>query len=436
MNCWSKWPIAFASAVNERSFVARLGGDEFAIIMRPTNGPPTFERAFTRAQITAEAICVEAAFIGNAKVPVEAAFGLALLEPHQDPVSVLSRADMAMYAAKRSGALIREFTPDMEQDNARDLILTTELDAALAAGDIIAHLQPKVSIDTLAIIGVEVLARWNHSVFGLLQPDAFVHLIELSGRIGKFTTRMIGLGLDAAVEARRHGTDLAVAVNVPARGLLDNGFVDSVIAMCAARDLVPSILTVELTEGELMDSAGLGSAVLCDLADAGVRLSIDDFGTGYSSFARLVDLPISEVKIDKSFVQGLDLRTNQVIVRTIVEMGRSLGYQIVAEGVETGAQLDFLRGLGTELSAAQGFAFGRPQPLDALLRASPEPTRADPGALPVRHEVRRPTRCLSVSPMASRRRGRPEIGQELRIGAIEHEPDVDGWCRHHSLLGG
>jgi EAL domain-containing protein (putative c-di-GMP-specific phosphodiesterase class I) len=228
------------------------------------------------------------------------------------------------------------------------------------------HVQPQARLDSGAVVGVEALVRWQHPELGWISPDEFIPVAERSGLIGPLTSRVLNSSLAACAEWRDAGHDLGVAVNLSTRSLQDGGLVDEVARLLVRHDVPAHRLTLEITEGSVMADPARAVALLYQLQDLGVRLSVDDFGTGYSSLSYLKRLPVHEVKVDRSFVTGLREQGDDVaIVRAIVDLGRHLGLEVVAEGIEDQTTWDLLASMGCDL--VQGWHLARPMPTDELL---------------------------------------------------------------------
>ena len=227
----------------------------------------------------------------------------------------------------------------------------------LLDGELELWFQPKIDLRTGAVAELEALARWQHPERGLLAPAHFIELCEVSGLIGELTFRV----LDRAIETMVSWPDVRVAINVPVRNLYSRRLPEQIADRLATAGLDPGRLIIEITEREIMEDHRAVVEVLEELDGLGTRISIDDFGTGFSSLTHLRRLPISEIKIDQSFIGGmLDRENDYIIARSIIDLAHNLGRRVVAEGVEDTATLDLLRGLGCD--AAQGFLFGRPGP--------------------------------------------------------------------------
>lgn len=332
--------------------VARLGGDEFAMVVAGAD-----ENSLTEIAERVAAAVKAPVKLGGIDVEVAASIGGAVSPVHgDDPHLLLQRADVAMYDAKRSGRSFHLYEPDDDRHSRERLALMGEL-RQLLDGELELWFQPKIDLRTGAVAELEALARWQHPERGLLAPAHFIELCEVSGLIGELTFRV----LDRAIETMVSWPDVRVAINVPVRNLYSRRLPEQIADRLATAGLDPGRLIIEITEREIMEDHRAVVEVLEELDGLGTRISIDDFGTGFSSLTHLRRLPISEIKIDQSFIGGmLDRENDYIIARSIIDLAHNLGRRVVAEGVEDTATLDLLRGLGCD--AAQGFLFGRPGP--------------------------------------------------------------------------
>jgi EAL domain-containing protein (putative c-di-GMP-specific phosphodiesterase class I) len=271
-----------------------------------------------------------------------------------------------MYDAKTSPRSLRLYEPELDSSNPRRLTLVSDLRAALHDGAIEVHVQPQARLSDGAVVGVEALVRWQHPQFGWVPPDEFIPIAERSGLIGPLTTRVLVAKLGACAQWRAAGHDLGVAVNLSARSLHDADLVDEVARLLRRHGVPADRLTLEVTEGSVMIDPTRAIALLHALRDLGIRLSVDDFGTGYSSMSYLSRLPVHEVKVDRSFVATLaDGGDDVAIVRAIIDLGRNLGLDVVAEGVEDPAAWQLLKSMLCDL--VQGWELARPMPTGELL---------------------------------------------------------------------
>jgi diguanylate cyclase len=272
---------------------------------------------------------------------------------------------VAMYDAKRSRAGVALYDSARHADSSGHLGLVEDLRTALATGQLVLHHQPQLDIATGATVGVEALVRWQHPARGLLGPGDFLPLAEVHGLMGALTEEVLGQAVAQAAAWRREGLDLHMSVNLSASNLLDAALPDRVAGLLEQHALPPGSLVLEVTESVLLTDPERSLAVVGALADLGVTVSIDDFGTGYSSLAYLRDLPVAELKLDRSFTADLltDARTGAIVASTI-ELAHRLGLRVVAEGVEDEATLRHLQSLDCDIS--QGYLHARPLPADQL----------------------------------------------------------------------
>jgi diguanylate cyclase (GGDEF)-like protein len=340
--------------------VARLGGDEFAFLVADEIRPDAALR-FARRLLHALDQPVD---LDGVDVQIGASIGLACAPEHaRDASGVLKRADLAMYDAKGAGAGARLYEPAMDTTDPQRLALVGELRHAIEHGELKVHVQPKASLITNQITGVEALVRWKHPTLGSVPPDQFVPVAERSGLIRPLTMLVLRQALEACATWRATGREISVAVNLSARSLVDLDLVDDVSRLLRRYDVPPHLLTLELTESSVMTDPARAMGLLVSLQDMGVRLSIDDFGTGYSSLSYLKRLPVHEVKIDRSFITHMVTDADDAtIVRSIIDLARNLSLDVVAEGVEDREAWLHLAALGC--TSVQGYHLARPMPLE------------------------------------------------------------------------
>jgi diguanylate cyclase len=341
--------------------LARLGGDEFCVLLPGVSGQLEAVRVAERIiEVLEEPFDLDGIVLG-----IEASCGISLAPIDGDSADLLlQRADIAMYVAKDSQASVVVYTKELNVSTPDRVALLGDLRNAVARNEFILHYQPKASMRTGAIEGAEALIRWEHPTLGLLYPDSFIPEAERSGLIEPMTHWV----LEEALRQSRQWMDRAaphvprafsMAVNLSARSLLDASLPDVVQGALSRWGVAPHLLDLEITETIIMTDPARARRVLTELADIGVTLSIDDFGTGYSSLAYLRDLPVHQLKIDRSFVQELGARSGDaVIVRSVVDLARNLGLRTIAEGVEDAATWEQLTDLGCD--SAQGFYLARP----------------------------------------------------------------------------
>jgi diguanylate cyclase (GGDEF)-like protein len=343
--------------------VARLGGDEFAVLLPGANA----EGASAVAGKLRAALH-QPLLLNEVTLDLDASIGIAAYPDHgSDAAELLQHADVAMYLAKLThvGSLV--YDPSVDQHSPKRLALLGGLRLALERDQLLLHYQPKADLQSGDVRGVEALVRWRHPEHGLLGPGEFIPLAERTGLIHPLTKAVLDTALEQAARWRRAGHSLSVAVNVSTRCLLDPTFPDQVAGQLADREVPPQLLVLEITESAVMADPARALQVLRGLHALGVAIAIDDFGTGYSSMAYLKELPVDELKIDRSFVNQMAASPRDaVIVRSTIDLGHNLGLRVVAEGVETRQDWEALTALGCDL--AQGYYLGRPMPAAELER--------------------------------------------------------------------
>ena len=334
--------------------IARLGGDEFAVLTPDAKHPE--DVVGTARKILAS---LEGPFaIGDQMVETGASIGIAMYPVHgDDPSTLLRRADVAMYVAKRSGGGHALYQPEQEAQTIRRSGLAGELRRSIPQGELVLHYQPQVTLATGAINAVEALVRWNHPREGLMPPDRFIPMAEETGIIHPLTAWVIDSALEQLCKWLNSGLDISISLNVSPRNIEDHSLEEMVARAIGNFKVDPSRLTLEITEGVAMAAAA--AKALHRLHEIGVRLSLDDFGTGYSSLLYLMRLPVNEIKIDRSFVSALATDPDSgAIVRSAVGLGHNLGLRVVAEGLQDRVAEAVL--VEAHCDAAQGFLVGRP----------------------------------------------------------------------------
>ncbi|WP_433219976.1 putative bifunctional diguanylate cyclase/phosphodiesterase [Dactylosporangium sp. CS-047395] len=345
-----------AAALRTSDTVARLAGDEFAILL-PATGAEDAARLAGRVQ----AALHRSFDLGTVTVDIEVSIGVA--SSASGTADELVRcADIAMYTAKETKAGIVAYHPAMHTEDTSRLQLLGDLRRALDADDQISlHYQPKVSLADGAVCGVEALVRWRHPERGPIAPGDFIPVAETTGLINRLTLYVLRHAVAQSRAWMDAGRELTVAVNLSPRCLLDPGLVDDVTRLLSTHGVPAARLRLEVTESAVMANPAQATATLKQLHDLGVRLSIDDYGTGYSSMAYLKQLPVDELKVDRTFVMNMDTdHDDAILVRGAVELGHNLGLTVVAEGVEREAHVLALRSLGCDI--AQGYHYARPMP--------------------------------------------------------------------------
>ncbi len=344
--------------VRESDLVSRFGGDEFVLLLAGAEQPAAaLEVAGKLLAAIGAPLPVEAALIS-----VTPSIGIALFPEHGGtPAELIKHADTAMYHAKSGGrARCRFFEPAMAASAWAELAMESRLTQAVRDGEFVLEFQPQLALQDQRLMGVEALVRWNHPERGLVSPDEFIPVAEARLLILPIGHWVLQQALGSAVRWRQQGLcDVPVAVNLSNLQFQALGFVETVEQALTEAGAEGAMLELELTERMLMDDLPTVQAALRRLKAIGVQIAVDDFGTGYSSLGHLKDLPLDRLKIDRSFVQDLPGdRGSAAIARAIVQMGRALGLQVVAEGVETHAQSQWLREQGCD--AQQGYLCGGP----------------------------------------------------------------------------
>ncbi len=350
------------AAVTDTGFVARLGGDEFAVLLASVTDQAEAIRFAERLLAT----FADQVTLGELTLDVRASVGLAFFPEHgMDADALMQRADIAMYVAKGAKRGYEVYSPEADRYAPERLALIADLHRAINGTGLFLAYQPKIDLQRGRISGVEALLRWQHPSRGLLQPDAFIPLAEHIGLIKELTLWVLDAALAQSQAWARDGIDLGIAVNLSVRNLLDLDLPDHVGRLLDKWNVPASRLELEITETTLMEDPARASAVMARLSGMGIRLSIDDFGTGYSSLVFLKELPVQEIKIDKSFVLNmLGDAGDGAIVRSIIDLGKNLGLEVVAEGVESQGIMQELARQGC--TTAQGFFISRPVSAERL----------------------------------------------------------------------
>jgi diguanylate cyclase (GGDEF)-like protein/PAS domain S-box-containing protein len=349
-------------ALRASDTVARLGGDEFGLVLPELTDADSLLPVLERLQESLE----EPIHVQSLPIGIEASMGIALYPDHGDDAQTLiQRADIAMYEAKRDGLSHVFYDESTHDHDVSSLTLVAELRRAISERELVLHYQPKAALESGSVTSVEALVRWMHPERGVVMPDSFIPLAQETSLIGPLTLYVIEEALRQVRGWREQGIELSVAVNLSTRNLLDRSFPKQVEDLLSRWDVEPKDLELEVTESSMLANPTRAKAVLNELSELGIRLSIDDFGTGYSSLAYLRELPVDEIKIDRSFVIAMGAEAGDaVIVRSTVDLGRNLGLEVVAEGVETIEHWEKLRELGC--TTAQGYFLSRPVPADEL----------------------------------------------------------------------
>jgi diguanylate cyclase (GGDEF)-like protein len=352
---------ALAEELRPGDTIARLGGDEFGLVLPNVDADharPILERVLETL----------AADVDVAGVPVssEASIGIAFWPADgTECTELLQRADLAMHAAKETHQAILEYTAELAHFSPARLALVSQLRHAIAADELVLHYQPKLDLRTNRIVSVEALLRWEHPTRGLLPPADFLEVAESTGLIDPLTDWVLEHALAQLAVWHEQGMVIDVAVNISARNLRNEMLADTVISRLAEHGVGPEYLEIEITETALITDPRRAQVQLERLRECGVRVSLDDFGQGYTSLAQLGNLPLAELKIDRSFVAGMLTNANdRTIVSTVIDLGHKFGLDVVAEGAESADILQALVELGCD--TAQGFALAPALPADEL----------------------------------------------------------------------
>ena len=366
------------TVLREGDTVARLGGDEFAMLLPEGQGSEAVISTASRIHRTLE----EPFTAGGLTLKIEASIGIALYPQHGEKGGALLRsADVAMYAAKKAHSGHALYAPDQQQYSPARLGLVAQLTRAMEQGELVLHYQPKARFSTGAIEGVEALVRWDHPQRGLLFPDEFIPVTEHTQMIRPLTIHVLESALERVRAWDAMGLDLSVAVNLSTQILLDLGLSDEIERMLSRVGAPPEKLVVEITKSAIMYDPRRAQTVLQSLHDMGLKIAIDDFGTGYSSLLSLKQIPVSTIKIDKSFVMGMEAdESDAAIVKSTAQLGHNLGLEVVAEGVETPASWSKLEELGCDF--AQGYYLSKPLADEEFLRWLTAYRKMFGGALP------------------------------------------------------
>jgi diguanylate cyclase (GGDEF)-like protein len=350
-------------AVDGRGVVTRFGGDEFAVLFLNCKTQATVLR-HCRTVLDFLAPPVE---LDGTAIDIGASIGVALAPSHGETCDELvKRADVAMYVAKQAQRDVVVFDPSQDTGSPARLAMVAALRQAINDGSLFIHVQPQLRLDCNEIVSVEALVRWTDPEHGFVPPDEFIPLAERSGLIHPLTDFVLEQAIAACAEWQEHSPGVAVSVNLSARSLHDSELDRKIDRVLRRHGLPGELLTLEITESSVMADPAGTLDLLHRLRALGVKLSIDDFGTGYSSLAYLRRLPVQEVKVDRAFVMRMDVEADDAaIVRSIVELARTLDLSVVAEGVENRRTIGLLEEMGCTL--VQGYYLARPMPVGEFM---------------------------------------------------------------------
>jgi diguanylate cyclase (GGDEF)-like protein/PAS domain S-box-containing protein len=352
----------FAEALGERGFIARIGGDEFTVVL----AVPEREAVATTAQLLAD--CLRAPIdVAGISIEVGVSIGVAHYpDDAGDAHTLLRHADVAMYVSKRRGATFEYYDAAYDENTVRKLAIGGELRSAIAGNALELHFQPQVNLRSGMVESCEALLRWFHPTQGAIGPNEFIAIAEATDLIRPLTEWTLNGALAQVRAWRDRGVHVRIAVNLSARLLQDTGFPARLRTLLDESGVAAASLELEITESAMMLDPARALRVIQEIARLGVLISIDDFGTGYSSLGYLRDLPVHSLKLDKSFVMGMRNNTDdRVIVESTAQMAHALKLELVAEGVETEWDAQFLSAAGYDY--AQGYCYSRPLPADKCL---------------------------------------------------------------------
>jgi diguanylate cyclase (GGDEF)-like protein len=350
-------------AMRDADMLARLGGDEFAVLMDDVDGiDHALEIADRLIKVLDHPFHLE-----DLHIDVTASIGMAAFPGAAETASDLLRhADLALYKAKQSESRYWLYAPRRDEPVGR-LALASDLREAIWEGELYVDYQPKVSLSFDGVHAAEALVRWRHPTLGVMQPEAFIPLAEQTGLIKALTTQVLAAAIEQAKSWERSGLPTQVSVNLSARNLLDRELPRLVADLLRRSELDPALLEIEITESRVLADMPRIRDVLYELRAVGVLIAVDDFGTGFSSLTQLRQLPVDEIKIDKSFVINMENSpSDEAIVRSTVALGKNLSLAVTAEGVETEEAWRQVNALGCD--SAQGFLLGPPGPAEECSR--------------------------------------------------------------------
>ncbi|HTN64831.1 MAG TPA: EAL domain-containing protein [Burkholderiaceae bacterium] len=348
--------------IKSADHIARLGGDEFAVLLADSSLGEAQEIASRILKSLETPISLD-----DQTIDLGASIGIAGFPAHgNDAESLLSRAEVAMYAAKTGGNEAVVYDAAIDKSSQESLSLLGELRHAIDNGEFRLHVQPKILLPSRKVIGVEVLVRWMHPKRGLLQPDQFIPFAEKTGFIRNLTRWVLEQAAALYSRWETAGVHLKISVNLSTRDLLDQDLPTKFMEILVRHQVASSCFCLEITESAIMDDPVRAQQTLERLYAMGIELSIDDFGTGYSSLSYLKRLPVHELKIDKSFVMNMKHETDDAtIVRSTIDLGHNMGLRVVAEGIESDTALQLLARMGCD--QGQGYFISRPMPADQFL---------------------------------------------------------------------
>ncbi len=359
--------VRLTGFLRQSDTVARTGGDEFSFVM-----PSVCDMEIVTDVAEKIHNAMAAPFdIEEMSLSVHLSIGIAIFPDHGvDEDTLLQHAAVARHMSKQQRNKYVVYDSELDLHSPKRLTLMSELRKAISNNELVLHYQPKLDLRGNTINSAEALVRWNHPNHGLIGPDEFIPLAERTGLIEELTVWVIREALGQLRARNKNGNTFQISINLSVTALFDVNFPDVMSGLFASYDVPAERVIFEITESAFMHDQQRAMQVITQLNKLGCGLSIDDFGTGYSSLSYLSTLPVQELKIDKSFVQGMaSSKNDEMIVRSIIDLAHNLGLQVTAEGVEQQASMEQLKAFGCDL--IQGFLIARPMPADDLLQWLP-----------------------------------------------------------------
>ena len=369
--------------------IARLGGDEFAVLLPSVTGPEQAVEIAGRV-----ALALQRPFkVEGFSLDVSVSVGIAMYPEHGTDANQLMRsADVAMYMAKGNKEGCAMYDASADSNSIRSLAMGSELRRAMEDGQLVVNYQPQIDITLRRLVGAEALVRWQHPRYGLIPPDEFINLAEQTGLIRQLTRWMVGKSVRQMALWKKEELEIGMSLNLSARNLSEEDLAETISKVLKNHEIEAQLLTLEITESAIMGNPDRVLESIRQLSEIGVRLAIDDFGSGYSSLAYLKNLPVDELKIDKSFVINMvEDSDDAIIVRSTIDLAHNLGLFVVAEGVEGEPHLRVLETFGCDV--AQGYHIARPMAANQFMdwvQTHTTHVAEDGGAPAGRYLARRP----------------------------------------------
>ncbi len=342
--------------------IARFASDKFVVVVEGAARGETMATAGELARLTETKLEVK-----GLQLAVIPTIGIASYPDHgATPETLLQRSEIAISQALKEAKKVTFYSQAPDSISVERLTLSAAISDGIDFGEFELWYQPKINLRTSAIAGAEGLARWRHPQKGILLPDDFLELVKLSGEYHRFTDLVIETGIEAVSVCAKAGHPIPISVNLAALSFLNKDLAAKISSTLKAHAVKPNMFTVEITESDLFDEQGKHADVFNELHELGLGISIDDFGTGHSSLTRLKELPVSELKLDQSFIKDLNNEPDDlIIVQNVIDLASSLGHSTIAEGVEDAEIIETLKRLGC--MGVQGFFYAKPMPLSEFI---------------------------------------------------------------------